>query len=52
METFLMKLYRQLLFIALPTFSGAHAAEEARGQNTIILDDLAVKNLRIQTEEA
>lgn len=47
-----MKLYRQLLFIALLTFSGAHAAEEARGQNTIILDDLAVKNLRIQTEEA
>lgn len=47
-----MKLYKQLLCIALLTVTSAHAAEDARAQNTIILDDAAVKNLRIQTEEA
>ena len=47
-----MKLYKQLLCIALLTATSAHAAEEAREQNTIILDEIAVKNLRIQTEEA
>jgi len=47
-----MKLYKQLLCIALLAVTSAHAAEEARGQNTIILDEIAVKNLRIQTEEA
>jgi multidrug efflux pump subunit AcrA (membrane-fusion protein) len=52
MKTFPMKLYKQLLCIALLTATSAHAAEEAREQNTIILDEIAVKNLRIQTEEA
>ena len=47
-----MKVYKQLLCIALLTATSAHAAEEAREQNTIILDEIAVKNLRIQTEEA
>ena len=47
-----MKLYKQLLCIALLTATSAHAAEEAREQNTIILDEIAVKNLRIQTGEA
>ena len=47
-----MKVYKQLLCIAMLTATSAHAAEEAREQNTIILDEIAVKNLRIQTEEA
>jgi cobalt-zinc-cadmium efflux system membrane fusion protein len=47
-----MKLYKQLLCIALLTATSAHAADEARENNTIILDEIAVKNLRIQTEEA
>jgi multidrug efflux pump subunit AcrA (membrane-fusion protein) len=47
-----MKLYKQLLCIVLLAVTSAHAAEEAREQNTIILDEIAVKNLRIQTEEA
>ena len=47
-----MKLYKQLLCIALLTATSAHAAEEAREQNTIILDEIAVKNLRIQTGES
>ena len=47
-----MKLYKQLLCIALLTATSAHAADEARENNIIILDEIAVKNLRIQTEEA
>jgi len=46
-----MKL-NSLIFLSLLSISTTHAAEEARAQNTIILDEIAVKNLRIQTEEA
>jgi multidrug efflux pump subunit AcrA (membrane-fusion protein) len=46
-----MKL-NSLIFLSLLSISTIHAAEEARAQNTIILDEIAVKNLRIQTEEA
>jgi multidrug efflux pump subunit AcrA (membrane-fusion protein) len=41
-----------ILFAFLLSISVAQAAEEARSQNTILLDDVAVRNLRIQTEEA
>ena len=47
-----MKVYKQLLCIALLTATSAHAADEARENNIIILDEIAVKNLRIQTGEA
>jgi multidrug efflux pump subunit AcrA (membrane-fusion protein) len=46
-----MKL-NSIIFLSLLSISTIHAAEEARAQNTIILDEIAVKNLRIQTEEA
>lgn len=46
-----MKL-NSIIFLSLLSISTTHAAEEARAQNTIILDEIAVKNLRIQTEEA
>jgi multidrug efflux pump subunit AcrA (membrane-fusion protein) len=46
-----MKL-NSLIFLSLLSISTTHAAKEARAQNTIILDEIAVKNLRIQTEEA
>jgi cobalt-zinc-cadmium efflux system membrane fusion protein len=47
-----MKLNKILSFVALLSITNVHAAEETDGQNIIILDDAAVKNLRIQTEEA
>ncbi|MGJ8640675.1 MAG: efflux RND transporter periplasmic adaptor subunit [Opitutaceae bacterium] len=47
-----MKLYNQLLCLAVLTATSVHAVENTRAQNTIILDEIAVKNLRIQTEEA
>lgn len=46
-----MKL-NSLIFLSLLSISTTYATEEARAQNTIILDEIAVKNLRIQTEEA
>ena len=46
-----MKL-NSIIFLSLLSIATTHAAEEAREQNTIILDDIAVKNLRIQTQEA
>ncbi|MDP4609748.1 MAG: efflux RND transporter periplasmic adaptor subunit [Opitutales bacterium] len=47
-----MKLNKILSFVALLSITNVHAAEETSGKNIIILDDAAVKNLRIQTEEA
>ena len=46
-----MKL-NSIIFLSLLSIATTHAAEEAREQNTIILDEIAVKNLRIQTQEA
>ena len=46
-----MKL-NSIIFLSLLTIATTHAAEEAREKNTIILDEIAVKNLRIQTQEA
>lgn len=40
-----------LLFTFIFTVSVAHAAENLRAQNTIILNESGVRNLRIQTEE-
>lgn len=47
-----MKLNKIISFIALLSITNVYAAEDTSGKNIIILDDAAVKNLRIQTEEA
>jgi multidrug efflux pump subunit AcrA (membrane-fusion protein) len=41
-----------ILFASLLSVSVVQAAEESRSQNTILLDDNAIRNLRIQTQEA